>query len=71
MAESPPISFCTDIKALHMDWLKAASVVALGIMTAILTGAATAPETAAVVKTTTRARTISLNFPLILLSFDP
>jgi hypothetical protein len=50
-----------------MDWLKAASVVALGMMTAILTGAAAAPTASAAES----AAMTTNDFPLILLSLVP
>jgi hypothetical protein len=50
-----------------MDWLKAASVVALGMMTAILKGAATAPTDSAIASDATANK----DFPLILLSLYP
>jgi hypothetical protein len=40
IAASPPISFWTATRAEYMDWLKAMSVVALGMMTATRTGLA-------------------------------
>src|SRR5512135_2774998 len=47
-ADSPPMSFCTCWSALHIDWLNARSVVALGMMTAILIGFAAAAVGASV-----------------------
>ena len=43
-----------------MDWLKAASVVALGMMTAILTGAAKALATSAIARTARYEQRLSL-----------
>src|SRR5512133_2597048 len=42
MADSPPLSFWTANSAEYIDWLKAISVVALGMMTAMRIGFAAA-----------------------------
>src|SRR5208337_2338989 len=63
-AVAPPISFCTACRALHMDWLNAMSVVALGITTAMRKGAAV--TAAAIATTSTNAINKLLFIPILL-----
>src|SRR5271157_1508809 len=60
-AVSPPISFWTATSALHIDWLNAMSLIALGITTAMRKGAANALPA----RTATSRQAITNRFPLI------